>query len=46
MTGGVMDSGLRRHVKGRVGCGGLSHAFSVELEAMGIVNEAVEDGIR
>ena len=42
---GDIDSSLRRGVKLAFGGGGLAHAVSLDLQAVGIVNEAVENGV-
>ncbi|MBB5049969.1 hypothetical protein HNR60_004754 [Rhodopseudomonas rhenobacensis] len=41
----VIGSGVRGFVKRSVSGVLFSHAFSAELEAVGIVNEAVQDGV-
>jgi hypothetical protein len=41
----VIGSGVWGGVKSLIACVLLSHAFSGELKAVGIVNEAVQDGV-
>lgn len=43
LINGFMDSGLRADVKGFLRF--LAHAFAWEMKAMGVVNEAVENGV-
>ena len=45
MTDIVIGSGVCVGVKSLIACVLLSHAFSGELQAVSIVNEAIQDGV-